>query len=92
MQQVDNNALIPKDDDDVRKERICCGCGDFRVIFNYIIAEQQKKSSGLKIGIFTVFLVVAFITMLESVISITPILFVRLGQNEAGAIDFKLTY
>lgn len=46
---------------------------------NYILAEQQKKASGLKIGIFTVFLVVAIITMLESVISITPILFVKMG-------------
>lgn len=56
---------------------ICCG--DFRVIFNYIIAETKKKQSGLKIGIFTVFMVVAIITMLESVIAITPILFVKLG-------------
>jgi len=52
-----------------------------QVILNYIIAEQSKKSSGLKIGIFTVFLVVTIITMLESVISITPILFVNLGQT-----------
>jgi hypothetical protein len=37
-------------------------------------------------------MVVAIITMLESVVSITPILFVKLGQEEAGAIDFKLTY
>ena len=30
--------------------------------------------------------------MLESVISITPILFVKMGQDSASAIDFKLTY
>jgi len=53
--------------------------GDFRVIFNYIIAETNKKESGIRIGIFTVFIVVAIITMLESVISITPILFVQMG-------------
>jgi len=46
----------------------------------------------VRIGIFTVFIVVAIITMLESVISITPILFVQMGQEEAGAIDFKMTY
>ena len=66
--------------------------GDFRVIFNYIIAETNKQDSGVRIGIFTVFIVVAIITMLESVISITPILFVQMGQEEAGAIDFKMTY
>lgn len=38
------------------------------------------------------FLVVTIITMLESVVSITPILFVKIGQETAGAIDFKLTY
>lgn len=59
---------------------------------NYILAEQQKKSSGLKIGIFTVFLVVAIITMLESVIAVTPILFVKLGQEESGAVDFQLKF
>ncbi len=62
------------------------------LIVNYIKAEQQKKASSLKIGIFTVFLVVTIITMLESVISIAPILFVNIGQQNAGAVDFKLTY
>lgn len=57
-----------------------CSCADFTVIINYIQAEQQRKASSLKIGIFTVFLVVTIITMLESVISIAPILFVNIGQ------------
>ena len=30
--------------------------------------------------------------MLESVISIAPILFVNVGQQNAGAVDFRLTY
>jgi len=30
--------------------------------------------------------------MLESVISIVPILFVKIGQETAGAVDFRLTY
>jgi len=46
---------------------------------NYMVAETKKKFSGLRIGIFTVFMVVASIVMMESVISVTPILFVRLG-------------
>ncbi len=50
-----------------------------RVILNYMIAESKKKISGLRIGIFTVFMVVTTIVMLESVISVTPILFVKLG-------------
>jgi hypothetical protein len=69
-----------------------CSCADFLVIVNYIQAEQQRKASGLKIGIFSVFLVVTIITMLESVISIAPILFVKIGQQNAGAVDIRLTY
>jgi len=44
-----------------------------------MIAESKKKISGLRIGIFTVFMVVASIVLMESVISIAPILFVKLG-------------
>ena len=71
---------------------VCTSPSDMRVILNYLFAEQSKKASGLKIGIFTVFLVVSFITMLESVVGVTPILFVRLGQNTAGAYDFTIKY
>ena len=52
---------------------------------------MTKKPSAIKIGIFTVFLVVMVITMLESVVDSAPILFVKLGQDNVGAIDFTLT-
>ena len=45
----------------------------------------------MKIGIFTVFLLVMVITMFKSVIDSSPILFVRVGQEQVGAIDFMLT-
>ena len=53
--------------------------------------EQQKKQRALKIGIFTVFLVVCMITMLKSVVDSSPIIFVKIGQEQAGAIDYQLT-
>ena len=56
----------------------------------YLIAEITKKPSAFKIGIFTVFLVVMVITMLKSVVDSAPVLFVKLGQEEVGAIDFTL--
>jgi hypothetical protein len=62
------------------------------VIVNYVVAEQQRKTSSLKIGIFTVFLVTTIITMMVSVTDITPILFVKMGQENAGAIDMQLTF
>ena len=57
---------------------------------NYLYSEITKKPSAFKIGIFTVFVVVMVITMLKSVVDSTPILFVKLGQDEVGAIDFQL--
>ena len=63
---------------------------NFTVTFNYLVAEQAKKQEALKIGIFTVFLVVMIITMLKSVVDSAPILFVKLGQEAAGAFDFQL--
>ena len=61
----------------VGTSKLCCG--DLRVILNYMIAEQERKRSGLRIGIFSVFLVVAVITMLKAVVSVTPIIFVKIG-------------
>ena len=60
------------------------------VITQSLMRETKKKQRAFKIGIFTVILVVTVITMLKSVIDCTPILFVKIGQDAAGAIDFKL--
>jgi len=57
-----------------------------------MVAELEKKKSGMHIGIFTVFLVVAVITMLDAVVSVTPVIFVKIGQQTSGAIDFELTF
>ena len=43
-------------------------------------------------GIFTVFMVVCVITMLKSVVSVAPVIFVKIGQESTGAIDFQLTF
>ena len=37
------------------------------------------------------FLVVCMITMLKSVVDSSPIIFVKIGQEQAGAIDYQLT-
>ena len=53
-------------------------------------SESFKKPTAFKIGVFTVFLVVMCITMLKSVVDSSPILFVKIGQSEVGAIDITL--
>lgn len=71
-----------------KRRSYCSGC---RTVTRYLWSEMTKKPSAIKIGIFTVFLVVMVITMLKSVVDSAPILFVKIGQDDAGAIDFKLT-
>jgi hypothetical protein len=60
-----------------KSKKLCCP--DLRVILNYLNAEMQKKIGGMRIGVFTVFMVVTVIVMLESVVSVTPIFFVKFG-------------
>ena len=45
----------------------------------------------MKIGIFTIFLVVMIITMLKSVVDSAPIIFVKMGQDQVGTIDYTIT-
>ena len=44
----------------------------------------------MQIGVFVVFLLVMVITMFKSVIDSSPILFVKTGQEQVGAIDFMM--
>ncbi len=55
-----------------------------------MMSESVKQPTAFKIGVFTVFIVVMFITMLKSVVDSAPILFVKIGQTEVGAIDITL--
>ena len=68
------------------KERNCWDT--FLVVTQALIRETKKKQRAFQIGIFTVFLVVTVITMLKSVVDCSPILFVKIGQDAVGAIDF----
>ena len=70
-----------------RKKRCCASC---ETVTQYMVSESIKKPTAFKIGIFTVFIVVMFITMLKSVVDSSPILFVKIGQDSVGAIDFTM--
>ena len=60
-------------------------------IFNYIYSDIQKKKRSFKIGIFTFFLVVTFITILKSVVDVAPIAFLKVGQDQASLFDFQIS-
>ena len=53
----------------------------FLTIVSYLISEQKKKQRAFQIGVFTVFLVVSFLTLLKSAVDVAPVAFVKLGQD-----------
>ena len=62
----------------------------FLTIVSYLLSETKKKQRSFQIGIFTVFLVVAFLTLLKSAVDIAPVAFVKIGSDQSGVTDFRL--
>jgi hypothetical protein len=63
---------------------------NFSVLVNYVISDLSRKKSSFQIGVFTVFLVVACITMLKGVIDAMPVLFLQISEASVGAIDYRM--
>jgi hypothetical protein len=61
-----------------------------KVIFNYLKSDLIKKQRSFKIGLITIFLVVFFIALLMNVISVSPIVFLRICEEEAGEADIMM--
>jgi len=70
-------------------------CTEFLVItetiVNYVVGDLNKKRGSFQIGVFTIFLVVTFITMLKGVIDAMPVLFLQIAETQTSAIDFTMT-
>jgi hypothetical protein len=65
--------------------------GSINIIFSYIITDILKRPRSFKIGVFSIFLVVSFLTVLQAGLSITPLIFIKLAESQAGDIDLILT-
>ena len=59
-------------------------------IARYIKADIRKKQRAFKLGLFSIALVVAFITALKSLVDISPIVNLRFSQDYAGRFDFTI--
>jgi Na+/H+ antiporter NhaC len=54
----------------------------------YVISDIKKKQRSFRIGVFTIFLVVSFISMLKGVVDVAPIAMLKVAQDQAGCFDF----
>ena len=65
--------------------------GVFRASFDYVINDLRKKQREFKIGVMTVFMVVGFVTFLDSLVSVAPAVLMMTSQHTAGDFDIQIS-
>jgi hypothetical protein len=60
---------------------------NMRVVINYLKSDLIKKQRSFKIGLFSIFLVILFVSLLLNFIGISPVIFLKLAEEQAGETD-----
>ena len=87
MENESSNFLV---DYQLKEVYVQTWWSSFITSLNYITSDIIKKKRSFLIGVFSIYLVVSFITFLKSVIDISPIVFLNVGQEQAGIFDFEI--
>jgi hypothetical protein len=61
-----------------------------RIVVNYIVSDIQRKPRSFKIGLFTIYLVVTFISLVQSAFQMSPLIFLQLSETQAGDTDLMV--
>ena len=61
-------------------------------IFSYLAAEIKRNPNSFRIGIATVCLIVAFLSILESGLVNTSLIYLRMAENQAGEFDISISF
>ena len=70
------------------KQRVRDFVSTLKTIIGFIVGDIVKKPRTFKIGLFSIYIVVAFLIILESVLKLTPSLFLKIAEDQAGQADF----
>ena len=66
----------------------------FRAVFftalDYVLSDLRKKQKQFKIGVMTIFLVVGFVTFLDSLVQLAPAIFMMTSAESQGDFDLRL--
>ncbi|CAD8134904.1 unnamed protein product [Paramecium octaurelia] len=62
-----------------------------RIVVEYIYSDIKKKPRSFKIGLFTIYLVVMFLALIQSAFSLSPLIFIQLAETTAGDTDLVFT-
>jgi len=65
--------------------------GVFSIILAYIMTDIEKKPRSFKIGLFSIFIVVGFLVLMQSAIQISPLIFLKISESQIGDTDVILT-
>ena len=65
--------------------------GSFSIIFNFVVTDIIKRPRSYKIGVFSIFLVISFLVFLQSVLELTPIIFIKIAEDQNGQYDLTIT-
>ena len=60
------------------------------LLTNYVGADIQKRPRSFRIGVFSVFIVVAFLSMLFSIVLLSSVVYLKVSENETGETDIYL--
>ncbi|CAK88800.1 unnamed protein product (macronuclear) [Paramecium tetraurelia] len=58
-----------------------------RLIINYIFADIAKRPRSFKIGLFTTYIVITFLGLLQCVVQLSPLIFLQLDESATGDTD-----
>ncbi len=60
------------------------------MLLKFVLQDVWKRPKEFKIGILTIFMVVGFLTVLNAGNELTPIIFIKLAENNIGDADFMV--
>jgi len=61
-----------------------------QIVCGFIVVDIQRKPRTFKIGLFSIYIVIAFLVLLQSILLLTPTLFVNVAEKQNGVADLAL--
>ena len=61
------------------------------MLVEYLTADLHKRQRSFRIGVFSIFIVVAFLSTLLSAVMMSSVIYLKVAENQAGEADIILT-
>lgn len=62
-----------------------------QLLVEYLTADLQKRQRSFRIGVFSIFIVVAFLSTLLSAVMLSSVIYLKVAEDQAGEGDIILT-